>query len=237
MALYTESIIIKSQEDVYLMLDEIVKKWDAEWWNRFYGDRSKPVPFFRCVPDENLNSYILKNIFSPGRIIDIGCGNGRNSIYLAKCGFTVDAIDFSQTSITWAEQNAQKEGVNVNFICDSIFTSPPPDDPYDYVYDSGCFHHLKPHRRSQYLQIISNLLKPDGYFGLTCFNLDGGADISDYDVYKDGSMHGGMGYPEQKLRSILDDFFTIIEFRRMKDIKDGDLFGVSFLWTILMKKK
>ncbi len=72
---------------------------------------------------------------------------------------------------------------------------------------------------------------------MTCFNLDGGANISDYDVYRDHSMHGGLGFSEYKLRSILDDYFEIIEFREMKESNDENVFGKSFLWTVLMKKK
>ena len=66
------------------------------------------------------------------------------------------------------------------------------------------------------LEIISDLLKPEGYFGLSCFNRNGGADISDYAVYRNGSLHGGRGYSDQKLRSVLEDYFDIVEFRKMK---------------------
>jgi len=232
-----QSIIIRSRDDVYQMLDDMLLKWDAEWWDNFYSDKKKPVPFFRSVPNENLHSYVENNILRGGRAIDIGCGNGRNAIYLAKCGFVVDAIDISQASINWARENAEREKVHVNFICDSIFHFDPPSVQYDCVHDTGCLHHLMPHRRSQYLEIVSNLLKPEGFFALACFNLKGGADISDYEVYEDGSMHGGMGYSEQKLRSILNDSFDIIEFRTMKNLNDDDLFGIDILWTVLMKKK
>ena len=232
-----DSLIIRSENDVYQMLDDLLQKRDADWWDTFYADTTKPVPFFRSIPDENLHSYILQNIFIRGRILDIGCGMGRNAIYLAKCGFTVDAIDFSRTSINLAVDNAKAEHVNVNFICNSIFDYHAPSTPYDYVYDSGCLHHIKPHRRNQYLSLVSDLLKPDGYFGLTCFTQNGGADISDYDVYNERSMHGGMGYSEHKLKTILEDHFEIVEFRSMKDMKEGDLFGMGMLWTVLMRKR
>ena len=50
---------------------------------------------------------------------------------------------------------------------------------------------------------------------MICFNLKGGANISDYDVYRDNSMHGGLGFSEYKLKTILEPYFEIIEFREM----------------------
>ena len=232
-----DTAIIRSTDDIFTMLDEIVKKWDANWWDRFYADREKPIPFFRCIPDESLHTWIQDNQFRPGRVIDIGCGMGRNAIYLAKCGFSVDAIDFSAASIAWAIENAKKENALVNFICDSIFDHSIDPETYNCIYDSGCLHHLKPHQRFQYLKLVFDLLKPGGHFGLSCFNPKGAEPMSDYGVYREGTMNGGMGYTEQKLRAVLEDLFEVIEFRQMKQITDGTLFGEDFLWTVLMEKK
>lgn len=229
--------IIKSEEDVLIMLDALLEKRNGEWWDKFYSDRNKPIPFFINAPDENLVSYLGKGIFKRGKALDIGCGNGRNSIYLAKQGFVVDGIDFSRTSIEWAYQKASEEGVSVNFINQSIFDFETPHSTYDFIYDSGCLHHIKPHRRSQYIKKIIAMLKPEGYFGLTAFNLKGGANISDYDVYRDFSMHGGIGFSESKLMSVLSPHFEIIELREMKEISDNSLFGKEFCWAVLMKKR
>lgn len=96
---------------------------------------------------------------------------------------------------------------------------------------------MKPHRRNQYLKTILKYLKPDGYCAMICFNLKGGANISDYDVYRDNSMQGGMGFSEYKLKTILEPYFEIIEFREMIESDNENVFGKSFLWTVLMKKR
>ena len=72
---------------------------------------------------------------------------------------------------------------------------------------------------------------------MLCFSLKGGANISDYDVYRDKSMFGGLGFSEFKLIEILEPYFEIIEFREMVESVDEKIFGKSFLWTVLMKKK
>ncbi|MBC2399614.1 class I SAM-dependent methyltransferase [Clostridium tetanomorphum] len=231
------SEIVKTENDVLIMLDKLLGKVDSEWWNKFYSNKEKQVPFFKNIPDENLISYFDRGLLTRGKALDIGCGNGRNSLYLAEKGFEVCGIDFSRTSIEWGSELTKEDSRRITFLCKSIFDFESEPESFDFIYDAGCFHHIKPHRRNQYLNIILKYLKPTGYFAMNCFNLNGGANISDYDVYRDYSMHGGLGFTEHKLKTILESFFEIIEFREMKESSNENIFGKSFLWTILMKKK
>lgn len=231
------SEIIRTESDVLIMLDNILEKRDCEWWSNLYSNKEKRIPFFNNIPDENLVSYFDLGILKQGKALDIGCGNGRNSIYLAHKGFDVYGIDFAKTSIDWGKQLAKEQSIGVNFSCQSIFDFKCEPESFDFIYDSGCFHHIKPHRRNQYLNTVIQLLKSDGYFAMNCFNLNGGANISDYDVYRDYSMHGGLGFSEYKLKTILETYFDIIEFREMKEIQGEHMLGKSFLWTVLMRKR
>ncbi|AGF57260.1 SAM-dependent methyltransferase [Clostridium saccharoperbutylacetonicum] len=231
------SEIIKTEDDVFLMLDEFLEKRDNEWWNKFYSNKEKAVPFFKNIPDENLITYFDRGILKEGKALDIGCGKGRNSIYIAKKGLEVCGVDFSETSIEMANKIATEQGIKVKFSCQSIFDFQSEKENYDFIYDSGCFHHIKPHRREQYLSTILKYLKPNGYFAMICFNLKGGANISDYDVYKDNSMHGGIGFSDYKLKIILESYFEIVEFREMIESDNEEVFGKSSLWSVLMRKK
>lgn len=231
------SEIIKTENDILFMLDNLLEKRDKEWWDKFYSDKERPVPFFKNIPDESLISYFDRELLKQGKALDVGSGKGRNSVYLAKRGFEVDGVDFSKTSIEMAKQIAKEQSLEVNFLCQSIFDFEGKPESYDFIYDSGCLHHIKPHRRNQYLKTILKYLRPDGYFGMICFNLKGGANISDYDVYRDNSMQGGMGFSEYKLKTILEPYFEIIEFREMIESDNENVFGKSFLWTVLMKKR
>ncbi len=228
--------IIVNNDDVFKMLDDILEKRDSEWWDKFYSDRSKPIPFFNDKVDECLIEYIEKGIFNKGEALDIGCGNGRNTRYLSKLGFKATGIDISAQSINWAKETAF-EYENVRFENKSLFDFYADANSFDLVIDSGCFHHIKPHRRENYLTKIQEYLKSDGYFLMTCFTLDGGADITDYDVYRDYSMHGGLGFTENKIKTILNHYFDIVDFRKMKKSDDPNIFGEDFMWVILMRKK
>lgn len=232
-----DSEIIKAEGDLLIMLDEVLEKRDNKWWNDFYADKEKPIPFFKDIPDENLVSYFDRGFLKHGKALDVGCGKGRNALYLAQRGLEVKGIDFSKASIDWGTQVAKEKCINVDFVCQSIFDFQDKPETFDFIYDSGCLHHIKPHRRNQYLETIFKYLKSDGYFAMVCFNLKGGANISDYDVYRDHSMLGGLGFSEYKLRAVLEPYFKIIEFREMSDTTDESIFGGSFLWTVLMKKK
>jgi SAM-dependent methyltransferase len=66
-----------------------------DFWDRFYADRTRLVPFFAAKLDENLAAYLDQGLIAPGRALDLGCGPGRNALYLAALGFAVDAVDLS----------------------------------------------------------------------------------------------------------------------------------------------
>ncbi|WP_438446973.1 class I SAM-dependent methyltransferase [Gorillibacterium sp. sgz5001074] len=232
---------MKDSGDILTMLDSLMRE-PAPFWNGFYSDRTKKIPFFVDYPDENLVSYIDSGIVQGGRMLDLGCGPGRNSIYATLNGFIVDAIDISEEAIAWAKERADTKKISVNFMCKSVFDLNPIEE-YDFVYDSGCMHHLWPHRRIGYIQMIHNALKSGGYFGLTCFapgftDKGGAFELSDYEVYRERSMKGGQAYSKEKLIDILGKHFELIECRMMNECsQDEHQFGVSFLWASLWRKK
>ncbi len=230
---------ISSYEDLLEMLDSLLRE-PTTFWNDFYADRERSIPFFANKPDENLVDYFEKKIIHPGKVLELGCGPGRNAIYLAEKGCTVDAVDLSEQSLQWATERAKEKKLTVNFIHNNIFDIKIKDETYDIVYDSGCFHHIAPHRRMGYIHLVKKALKPGGYFAITCFVQGGelgGADISDWEVYKLRSLNGGLGFTEEKLRLIFQDFEEV-EIRKMKDVKQSDeVFGVAGLWTALFRKK
>ncbi|WP_449620675.1 class I SAM-dependent methyltransferase [Robertmurraya sp. Marseille-Q9965] len=231
---------IHNYDDLLEMLDTLLQDNSQFSWNNFYANREKQIPFFVNAPDENLVRYFEQGIFHSGRALELGCGPGRNAIYLAENGFSVDAVDLSEEGISWGRERAIEKNIHVNFINKSIFNLEIEEGTYDIVYDSGCFHHIAPHRRMNYLALLNKALKPNGYFGLTCFIPGGelgGANISDWEVYRLRSLQGGLGYTEEKLRTIFQDY-DVIEIRKMKEIKqENHQFGVPFLWTALFRKK
>lgn len=110
------SEIIKTENDILIMLDNLLEKRDNEWWDKFYSDKEKPVPFFRNIPDESLISYFDRGLLKQGKALDVGCGKGRNSFYLAQRGLEVDGVDFSKTSIEMGKQIAKEQSLKSKFF-------------------------------------------------------------------------------------------------------------------------
>ncbi|TJZ52110.1 class I SAM-dependent methyltransferase [Streptomyces piniterrae] len=216
----------------------------AAWWDDVYADRSRAVPFFVPKPDENLVSYVERGLITTGRALDLGCGLGRNAVYLASQGFEVDAVDISAAAIAWAEDRAREAGAKVRFHCGDALAPAGSelDGPYDLIYDSSCFHHMPPHRRISYLGFLDRVLAPGGHLALTCFAAGGmGSELSDTDFYRrtglrGGLFHGGLAYAPESLRWIFSDL-TEIELRRMRhELPESPRFGEPFLWTALFRR-
>ena len=218
-------------------LDALLVAHESRWWDSFYEDRSKPCPFFGTSPDGSLVEWVHEGLVLPGRASELGCGNGRNAIFLAHQGFTVEGVDYSQTGIDWATERIAAAGLTVSLTCRTLFDLEPEAGAYDLVYDSGCFHHIPPHRRNRYVELVVNSLKPGGWFGLTCFTPEGGSGYSDKEVYERRSMGGGLGYTEERLREVWSRGLEVRVIRQMgKPNAHSGLFGEDFLWAFLAQR-
>lgn len=223
---------MRDVEGLLRMLDEIFPS-PQPFWDGFYEDRDRGVPFFAARPDENLVSYV-EELLTPGRALDLGCGPGRNAIYLASRGFDVDALDLSATAIAWARERAPE----IRFRQGDAFTTDL-TGPYDLIHDSGFFHHLPPHRRLSYLDLVDRLLAPGGHLAMTCFAAgaeDSGTELPDAELYRERTLRGGLAYTSDELREIFSGL-TQVEIRPMRPQAPGSpLFGEDFLHAALFRR-
>ncbi len=92
-----------------------------------------------------------------GLAVCLACGE--DASHLVAGGFEVDAVDLSPVVVAWSEDRAHEAGVDIRFLCGDAFALPATElsGPYDLVVDSGCFHHLPPHRRVSYLTARARL--------------------------------------------------------------------------------
>jgi 2-polyprenyl-3-methyl-5-hydroxy-6-metoxy-1,4-benzoquinol methylase len=97
--------------------------------------------------------------------LEIGCGSGPVSCFLAGRGLVVRGIDVSPTALEMARQRAADRGLNVRFDAADICNLPAQRESYDLIVDGHCLHYfvLDEHRCNAYTA-IHRLLKPGGLF-------------------------------------------------------------------------
>jgi len=93
---------------------------ERERWDRLY---SNPNPSFNTAPNAFLTEMV--KTLKPGRALEIGMGQGRNSVYLAKLGWDVTGFDISETGMSLARKSAADAGVKLRTINKSM-------DDFDY---------------------------------------------------------------------------------------------------------
>jgi len=216
-------------------LDRLLSDRQSAWWDQFYAQREgRPVPFFGREPDESLAAWVEAGEIPLGPALDLGCGNGRNTVYLAQAGFAAEGVDYSTEALARAAQRAHEAGQpGLPLTACSVFDLLRPLGHYALVCDSGCFHHLPPHRRALYLARIHAWLRPGGVLALCCFRPEGGSGLSDAEVYERGTLAGGLGYSEAQLRTICGGHFEIASLRPMQAQPAGaERFGADFLWAV-----
>ena len=84
----------------------------------------------------------------PYRILDIGCGEGKDAVFFAKCGYDVTAFDISEQGIEKAKKLAEHNKVDVRFFKADLLVYRP-DTEYDIIFSSGVFHFLPEKERKE----------------------------------------------------------------------------------------
>ena len=150
-----DKVEINSYEDLFNVLDRLNESID---WNTFYEKRVMKAPFLvnNMLPDKMITEFVQGHSIRDA--VEFGCGEGRNAIFLAKSGIDVTAIDSSDIAIRNAKEKTE-DLKNVKLICSDFLAVDFADRKYDLVLDSGMFHHLAPHRRLQYRELLKGLLK------------------------------------------------------------------------------
>ena len=112
---------------------------------------------------EEPNQYLVSQVTSlvPGRALLIADGEGRNSVWLAKQGFEVDAFDISSEAVAKARAFAEKAGVQINYHCCEYRDFDWPLGYYDSVVGIF-FQFASPAMRADLFQRLSRCLKPGG---------------------------------------------------------------------------
>jgi tellurite methyltransferase len=116
------------------MSEEFSKRTHRSYYNEHWR---KEVP--REQPSD-IVAEAVKHVL-PGETLDLGAGDGRNAVFLARNGFAVTAIDFSETAVRVITERATKEHLPIHAeLADIKHWAPTPEQQYRVIV---CTHLLQ----------------------------------------------------------------------------------------------
>lgn len=142
---------------------------------------SGQIPWDEALPPPEVQEMVAT--LPPGRALDLGCGYGRTSIYLAQHGWQVDGVDFVPQAIEGAQERAEAANVaakahfHVGSVADLAFLP----GPYDLAIDVGCMHSLGEPALEAYRDGLQRLLRPGAFYLLFAHLRD---EVSDEEPYR-----------------------------------------------------
>jgi SAM-dependent methyltransferase len=146
----------------------------------------------KAPPAELVAQVEGPSALSPGRALELGCGTGTDTVYLATHGWDVTAVDMVPKALATARRKAAAAGVAPRFVQGDVTRLPDLGigDGYDLVLDFGCFNTLPEDRRPAYVDGVSAVAAPGATLLLYGFKRPP----------KAAPIHGGMTKEEVQRR-------------------------------------
>lgn len=155
-----------------------------------------------------LQSRFASMLSAGGRVLDLGCGSGRDSLAFLKAGFDVDAIDGSKQMVEAAKSLTGLD------VVQALFDEYEPDGLYDGIWACSSLLHVPSDELPSLIEKYSKALKPSGIFYLS-FKL------GDYEGMRNGRWFTDL--TEESFRELIDKIkgISISEIDITADVRPG----------------
>jgi SAM-dependent methyltransferase len=106
-----------------------------------------------------------------GSALDLGCGTGDSSIYLAEHGWKVTGVDFVPKALDKARAKAAAADVSVNFVQADVthLSQAGIGADFQLIVDNGCLHNMSDGDRDAYVREVSAVAAPDARLLIVAF--------------------------------------------------------------------
>lgn len=102
------------------------------------------------------------------KVLDIGCGEGKDAVYMAEKGYDVSAFDLTENGIRKTIALAQTKGVKINAYVDDINTFDI-SEQYDIIYSTGTVQYLFDENKEEFFKKLEKITKSDGIVFINVF--------------------------------------------------------------------
>jgi SAM-dependent methyltransferase len=141
-----------------------------QWWDERYT--SGQAAWDRPHHAHQLERAVTRLNLPLGRALDLGCGRGRNSRWLAQQGFSVVGVDISEVAI--ADARAAQGELDIEHHRVDVLAEPIPGGPFGAIFDYGCFHVFdEDEHRAILAAKLAELLEPGGLYIAVIGSTDG----------------------------------------------------------------
>lgn len=145
----------------YLPIRKTVTQYENKYLQQDFYWGLEPPPM--CY-----NVMRLKPPIKPWKVLDIGCGEGKDAVFFARNGYDVSAFDIADTGLDKAKNLAEAFGVEVNFFQANLLDYRL-EHTFDIIFSSGVLHYLTKGLRSEIMQNYKAHTAEEGIHALNVF--------------------------------------------------------------------
>ena len=171
-------------------------------------------PKFPAKLDLELKRYL--NLVPGKEVLDLGIGQGRNSIPLAELGFNVTGVDYSTKCLEICKNTCNK----LNLVKSDIRTFDIEKDKHDMILSGYVLHFLHKNDSYQIIKNIKNNLKNNGIVYISVFSLEDPkfskhSTSSDFEILDNNILHNKVNdtyvsfFSKDEVLNLFSDFKTI----------------------------
>ncbi len=188
-------------------------------WNESYA--AGQPPWDTAQPEPLLVEFVTSGGVTPTRALEIGAGTGTNAIWLAERGVNVLGVDISPLAIERAQAKLEGGATGCRFATWDFLAAPPPEGPFQFVFDRGCFHVFDElDERQRFATQVAAALAPRGLW----LSLIGSTEGEPRDV----------GPPRRSAREVI---LTIEPVLEIVELRSAAFRGDAKAWFCLSRQR